>query len=168
MKLDRLYLGELQAVLCMEKFEMTYREYLRNHRDSRHLKEVLRFVLQGLKELHGIGYVHRDLKPENIVISLRPLSVRIIDFNRSILTKVTTTGTSRGTPGYCPHAPDLADGSILWDVWSLAAIILESDMDTNEYLHVMTERGALQKASEYLKEGTKCKHLKALIKGTLL
>ena len=45
MKLDRLFLGELQAVLCMEKFEMTYREYLRNHRDSRHLKEVLRFVL---------------------------------------------------------------------------------------------------------------------------
>jgi hypothetical protein len=35
---------------------------------------------------------------------------------------------------------DLPDGSILWDVWAFAAIILECDMEIDEYKEVMTER----------------------------
>ena len=45
---------------------------------------------------------------------------------------------------------DLKDGSILWDIWSFAAIILESDMDVNEYKEVMTERQGLTKAEKHI------------------
>ena len=83
MALDRFLLGTDHLALTMEKYEMTYREYLRSHKDTRWLSKILIDVAKGLKELNGIGYVHRDLKPENIVLNLRPLQVKIIDFNRS-------------------------------------------------------------------------------------
>ena len=83
MALDRFLLGTDHLALTMEKYEMTYREYLRSHKDTRWLSKILIDVAKGLKELNGICYVHRDLKPENIVVNLRPLQVKIIDFNRS-------------------------------------------------------------------------------------
>ena len=73
MSLDRFLLGNDHVALTMEKFEMTYREYLRSQKDTRQLSKILMDVGKGLKELQGIGYVHRDLKPENIVVNLRPL-----------------------------------------------------------------------------------------------
>ena len=73
MPLDRFLLGTDHVALTMEKFEMTYREYLRTHKDTRHLAKILMDVGKGIKELQGIGFVHRDLKPENIVVNLRPL-----------------------------------------------------------------------------------------------
>ena len=42
-------------------------------------------------------------------------------------------GTVRCTPGYFPMNEDLRDGSVLWDIWALAAMILECDMEVNEY-----------------------------------
>jgi serine/threonine protein kinase len=143
MRLDRFYLSRDHVALSMEKFQMDFRDYLRNHRDYRYLGRILIDVSKGLRELHAIGYVHRDLKPENIVIDLKPLTVRIIDFNRSYPRRQTTVGTQRGTPGYFPDARNLEDGSILWDVWAFCAIVLECDMETDEYLRVATERGSL-------------------------
>ena len=55
-------------------------------------------------------------------------------------------GTVRGTPGYFPMNEDLRDGSVLWDMWAFAAIILECDMEVNEYKQVMEERESLMKA----------------------
>jgi serine/threonine protein kinase len=51
------------------------------------------------------GIVHRDLKPDNIVVSLRPLKVKIIDFDRSMNYTVGTKGTFVGTDGYYPFKP---------------------------------------------------------------
>ena len=51
-----------------------------------------------------MGYTHRDLKPDNIVLSLNPLDVRIIDFDRSCLESETTKSTALGTPGYFPES----------------------------------------------------------------
>jgi serine/threonine protein kinase len=62
---------------------MDYRDYLEEHRDPRHLCKILMMVLEGLQELHELGYVHRDLKPENIALTLRPLNVAVIDFDRA-------------------------------------------------------------------------------------
>lgn len=42
-------------------------------------------IIEGLKELHSLGYIHKDLKPENIVLNLDPLEVKLIDFDRSII-----------------------------------------------------------------------------------
>jgi len=53
----------------------------------------------------------------------------------------TTSGSHRGTPGYYPTRPTMKDGSTLWDIWAIAAIILESDMRPGEYYGVSTERG---------------------------
>jgi serine/threonine protein kinase len=81
MQLDHFYLSKDHVALSMEKFQMDFRDYLRYHRDYRHLNRILLDVAKGVRELHAIGFVHRDLKPENIVIDLKPLTVRIIDFN---------------------------------------------------------------------------------------
>ena len=63
---------------------------------------------------------------------------------------------------------DTKDGSHLWDVWALAAIILESDMEVDAYVRVMSERGALIKAEKYLEEKGVSTYLKQLVRGTLL
>ena len=66
--------------LVFKKFEMDFRSYLRKHRDPIVLPKILELVIEGLEQLHYLGYVHRDLKPENTVLNLHPLEVRIIDF----------------------------------------------------------------------------------------
>ena len=83
--LDKVFLGPDHAILSMEKFAFSYRDFLREKRDFRQLERILIDVAKGLKELHHLGYVHRDLKPENIVLDLKPLKVRLIDFNRCYL-----------------------------------------------------------------------------------
>lgn len=47
-------------------------------------------------------------------------------------------------------------------------MILESDMDVDEYKQVMTERAGLQKASKHCEKAGVCMHLKTLIRGTIL
>lgn len=41
-------------------------------------------MVEGVRELHEMGYVHRDLKPENVMISFEPLRATVIDFNRAV------------------------------------------------------------------------------------
>lgn len=94
--------------------------------------------------------------------------MRIIDFNRSYPVTQSTRGTARGTPGYYPVGQDTKDGSILWDIWAFSAIILESDMEVDSYIRVMSERGAIVKAEKYLEEKGVSTYLKQLVRGTLL
>jgi len=112
--------------------------------------------------------VHRDLKPENIAINLRPLKVTIIDFDISHLRVSTTSGVNKGTPGYYPLRPNLKDGSTAWDVWAVAAIILESDMRPGEYYGVSTERGGQQRGEEHCKDRETLPMLRVLLAHTML
>ncbi|MEJ7729816.1 MAG: serine/threonine-protein kinase [Polyangiaceae bacterium] len=72
---------------------------------------VARELLDILAAAHGAGIVHRDLKPQNVRI--RPDGqVVLLDFGSARLdaaSKLTTTGTSVGTPEYMP--PELFAGS---------------------------------------------------------
>lgn len=147
---------------------MNYRKYLREKRDPRSLGRILIQVAKGIKELHYMGYVHRDLKPDNIVLDTKPIRVRIIDFNRCVSRLEATDGSVVGTPGYFPNARELRNGSTLWDIWSLGAIILESDMEKDEYMVINSERGGLGKAAKHLEMKGVCRHLKAIVRGTLL
>ena len=121
-----------------------------------------------MENLHQLGYVHRDLKPDNIMINLRPLQATIIDFDISNLRIANTSGGNKGTPGYFPIRPNLKDGSVLWDVWAIAAIILEADMRPGEYYGVKDERGAHFKGLEHCKDKETSPALRRLLDHTLL
>ena len=73
------------------------------------------------------------------MINLKPLEVRVIDFDRACLDTTMTFAIVRGTPGYFPEEETWRNGTKRWDVWALAAIILESDMPVDEYKKAKTE-----------------------------
>ena len=72
-----------KITMRLEKYEMTLREYLYYNRNPAKLNEILLDMIEGVRELHDMGYVHRDLKPENVMVSLAPIRVAVIDFNRA-------------------------------------------------------------------------------------
>jgi len=147
---------------------MSFRDYLEDERDFRYLSKMLLMVIEGLRELHGLGYVHRDLKPENIVVNLKPLHVALIDFDRTLPRSTDSKGSVLGTPGYMPNNGELRDGSTRWDVWALAAIILEADMEPGAYRTASNERGSLLRAEGHIKEPETSGHLRRLLNHTML
>ena len=62
----------------------------------------------------------------------------------------------------------MEDGSTLWDIWSLGAMILECDMDKDEYMRINSERGSLQKAEKVTEDKNTCRNLRAIVRGTVL
>jgi serine/threonine protein kinase len=125
-------------------------------------------VCKGILELHSLGYVHRDLKPENVLVSLRPLSAVIIDFDRAQLRTQISQGTVLGTPGYYPHNDCLRDGSTSWDIFALGAMILECDMNLNEYMEVRYERDANRKAQKHCEQSETSGYIKQILRGTIM
>lgn len=95
-------MGQDHVAERFQKYEMTLRDYIRNNRCPKDLNKILLHVVNGVEELHHIGYQHRDLKPDNIVLNINPLEVRVIDFNRVVTSETNTLGHWRGTPGYSP------------------------------------------------------------------
>ena len=89
---------------------MDFRTYLRMERKYKDLNQIFLCILNGIKEIHSIGFIHRDLKPDNVVLNQKPLDVRIIDFNKSMPSEADTVDTVRGTPGYMPSNPKWYDG----------------------------------------------------------
>ncbi len=93
-----------------------------------------------------MNWVHRDLKPANIMISLKPLRVTIIDFDKATPRTQDTLGTRKGSPSYTFEGTQVRDGSTHWDVWAIASMILEADLAPGEYDSVLTERAVRDKA----------------------
>lgn len=168
MHLTNIFIGKDHVALEMEKYDMDFRTYIRKHRDYRHLPRLLIEVAKGLKELHHMGYIHRDVKPENIVIRLRPLQARLIDFNCAMRKEQNTTGINLGTPGYTPKREIYRDGDPSFDIFALGAVIMEADMDYDEYIRVNTSNMTEKKAEEYIALRDTHKSLKTIVKGTLL
>jgi len=67
-----------------------------------------------------------------------------------------------------PNFGDLRDGSTRWDVWALAAIILEADMEPGAYRTASNERGCLLRAENHIKEQETSGHLRRLLNHTML
>lgn len=120
-------------------------------------------VCQGVQELHKIGYVHRDLKPENVVVSFMPLQVKIIDFNRALPAETDTTGTVKGTFGYFPEREDWRDGSTKWDVWAIAVMMMELDLEHDTY-QAKTEDEIVGWAEWHIGAKDVCPKLQTLLK----
>ena len=161
-------IGIDHLIIQIPRLQESFREYLWEHRDPRDLPGLLSHIALGLKELHLMGYVHRDLKPENVMVSFKPLKAVLIDFNRAYPLTQSTKGTVRGTEGYFPEKGDLRDVSTKWDIWALGAMVLEADLDRNEYLRVKNERGTNFHATKHLRDGKPCAGVAAIIKGTVL
>ena len=84
------------------------------------------------------------------MLNFSPVTVTIIDFNRALRVEVSRLGSVMGTPGYYPEREDWRDGDLQWDVWALAAIIIECDMPRNEYYSTRCEKDAKQRIKQFI------------------
>src|SRR6478672_8803661 len=53
-------------------FQMNLEEYLEEHRDPLQLPLILDQVINGLSELHSLGYVHRTLDATHVMLNFAP------------------------------------------------------------------------------------------------
>ena len=127
-------------------------------------------MVAGLHELHYLGFVHRDLKPEiNIVLNdTRPIKVDLIDFDRSLPRTNKSRSGTRGTPQYEPEGSRFEDGSIEWDIYSLVAIVVECDMETDAYQRVAEERAGQSIIKKNCEAKGTCKELADLATSVLM
>ena len=51
--------------------------------DEGQVKKVAYHILNGLKVLHGKGYIHRDLKPGNVIIDAHGC-LKLCDFGSAV------------------------------------------------------------------------------------
>ncbi len=85
---------------------------------------LMRGILRGLEQLHGLGFLHFDLKPGNIMVD-RLGSVKIIDFGRAVRIDENVSYLF-GSPLYmAPETHRLQAGSPQTDLYSLGLIALE-------------------------------------------
>jgi len=154
------YISHDHIALKFKRYDMNLREYLDDYRDPLQLSEIFVNIINGVKELHEMGFIHRDLKPDNVVLSRDPFQLVVIDFNRATATCIMTKGSVRGTEGYFPFREEWRNGSDKWDIWALAAMILEADMDKREYYRCKTELDTKNKARKHIEREGVCKRLK--------
>jgi serine/threonine protein kinase len=106
------------------------------------IEQAVEFVLQAceaIAEAHVLGIVHRDLKPSNLFAIRRRdglLSVKVLDFGISKITKAAGVGPSLGmtkthSPVGSPHymSPEQMESSKTvdprTDIWALGIILFE-------------------------------------------
>jgi serine/threonine-protein kinase len=85
-------------------------------------------VAAGLACAHGLGIIHRDIKSSNIMVDAAGQAF-IMDFGLALssdATRLTTEGTSVGTPGYMSPEQVLGRGiDARTDIWSLGVVLFE-------------------------------------------
>lgn len=80
------------------------RELLEGSLAPEDVVEIIRGVLNGLKDIHQAGVIHRDIKPENVIYDPFRKVVKIIDFGCAYSTGSLTLQGPNGTDGYTPEA----------------------------------------------------------------
>ena len=94
--------GTAYMVMALVEGETLERRLMREERLTPEAVERLLFpLLDGLEEVHAIGFLHRDIKPANIMLDARGRPT-LIDFGaaRAAMAGRSTTMTAIFTPGY--------------------------------------------------------------------
>jgi DNA-binding HxlR family transcriptional regulator len=93
-------------------------------------KEMIRYLLETVKELHRNNMVHRDIKPENVVFTDKDSNFpKLIDFGDALMVKNTTVYKEFvGTP--CYLAPERWRQHYGWelkaaDIWAIGVLTFE-------------------------------------------
>ena len=91
--------------------------------------ELMRFVLpilDGLEEVHRVGFLHRDVKPANIYLRTDGTPI-LLDFSaaRQALTRTSVTLTAIVSDGYAPYEQYGSGGQLgPWtDIYGLGAVL---------------------------------------------
>ncbi|HVB48283.1 MAG TPA: protein kinase [Burkholderiales bacterium] len=98
------------------------------------LKRMLEPLLEGLRAVHGAGFLHRDIKPDNIFVRADGSPV-LIDFGaaRQSIGDATKTLTAVLTPGYAPLEQYFSEGHQgPWtDIYALGGVLYRAVTDEN-------------------------------------
>ena len=98
------------------------------------LKRMLEPLLEGLRAVHGAGFLHRDIKPDNIFVRADGSPV-LIDFGaaRQSIGDATKTLTAVLTPGYAPLEQYFSEGHQgSWtDIYALGGVLYRAVTDEN-------------------------------------
>src|SRR4051812_29670896 len=116
--------GTAYMVMALIEGETLAKRLAREQRLTAEAIERLLFpLLDGLEEVHGIGFLHRDIKPANIMVDARGRPT-LIDFGaaRAAMAGRSTTMTAIFTPGYAAAEQYTSAELGPWtDVYGLAA-----------------------------------------------
>jgi len=119
------------AYLVMDYYEgLTLAEYLteKGRLPEQTALAIITPILDGLREVHGKGFLHRDIKPQNIYITTESRPI-LLDFGsaRVAMGERTNTMSVVLTPGYAPFEQYHKRGEQgEWtDIYSCAAVLYQ-------------------------------------------
>ena len=102
------------------------------------------------------------------MLNLKPLEVKIIDFDRVYLDTTMTIARVWGTPGYFPENAEWRNGSKKWDMYAIGAIFLECDLPKKRYKEVTIEEETIKLAEDHIKKRKVDMSLKKILRETIL
>src|SRR5882672_5795609 len=118
--------GTAYMVMGLVEGETLNKRLMREQRLTPEAVDRLLFpLLDGLEEVHGIGFLHRDIKPANIMVDDRGRPT-LIDFGaaRAAMAGRSTTMTAIFTPGYAAAEQYTSAELGPWtDIYGLAATL---------------------------------------------
>jgi serine/threonine protein kinase len=118
--------GTAYMVMALVEGETLNKRLLREQRLAPEVIEGLLFpLLDGLEQVHALGFLHRDIKPANIMVD-RHDRPTLIDFgaSRAAMAGRSTTLTAIFTPGYAAAEQFVSSKQGPWtDIYGLAATL---------------------------------------------
>ena len=118
--------GTAYMVMALVEGETLNKRLMREQRLAPEVIERLLFpLLDGLEQVHAIGFLHRDIKPANIMVDPQDRPT-LIDFgaSRAAMAGRSTTLTAIFTPGYAAAEQFVSSKQGPWtDIYGLAATL---------------------------------------------
>jgi len=96
--------------------------------EQKHIKCIIKQVMEGISHLHSNWIMHRDLKSENIIINENGV-IKLIDFNSAKIYGSPEREHTKNVTTLNTRAPEMFLGSGFYgppcDIWSLGCIFAE-------------------------------------------